>query len=109
MSALTVSPDNAPLSNVHAPLPLVPSSESPPRVCGWLQPVILASNDPAENGAAPLTLAEPHADSPRPAASAIAGTAMSFLLSFIVLPSRVQKGLISLFVITRLHSVHTGT
>jgi hypothetical protein len=88
MSALTVSPDNAPLSNVHAPLPLVPSSESPPQVCGWLQPGILPSNDPAENGAALLTLAEPHAASPRPAAGAMAGTPMSFLLSFIVvLPS----------------------
>ena len=86
MSALTVSPDNAPLSNVHAPLPLVPSSESPPQVCGWLQPGILASNDPAENAAAPLTLAEPHAASPRLAANAIAGIAMIFLLNFMILP-----------------------
>jgi hypothetical protein len=53
--------------------------------------------------------AEPQAARLIPAASVMAGTAMSFLLSFIVLPSPSAESLISLSVNRSLRSVHSGT
>lgn len=40
-----------PPSSQHVPLESVPSSESPPQDCAWLQPGILAISEPADTGA----------------------------------------------------------
>jgi hypothetical protein len=46
-------------------------------------------------GAAAGAFAEPHAARPRPAANAMAGTAMNFLLSFIVLAPTILSALLA--------------